>query len=76
MSIHASPFQEGLYKIWVYFRVMGVGSLTNTLTIGNYYLSLGPETCASERLQFLRSFSKPLARKYEDVTQITYSGSY
>lgn len=75
MSIHASPFQEGLYKIWVHqVEVEGLETNTRALTIGKYHLSLHPETCASKRLQFIRSFRGTVGRGYQYITHITYSG--
>lgn len=72
LSVHASPFQEGLYTIWVHFHFTGPApSDMPVLTVYKYCLSL---SSATSDLLCLRSFSAPVGRGYTDITHISYSG--
>jgi hypothetical protein len=74
LSVHASPFQEGLYTIWVHFHSVGPElSDMPVLTVHKYRLSLSSGICASDLL-CVRSFSIPIGRGCTNIARISYSG--
>jgi len=72
LSVHESPFEEGLYTIWVYFR-SEFKTTDCTILVSKYRLSLGSTSDAS-RPSCLQIFTTRVEGCANPTGDISYSG--